>query len=105
MRVFDKSMKQMVMMKFLRLNVNDDYNYGMGGADIIDQIRRSYRYDHWLRNFKWWHSICWWGVQMLMVNSYKFYCKYLVVKDIFYLGLQYQEYLKYCKSNTHPLLS
>ena len=23
-------------MKFLRLNVNDDYNYGMGGADISE---------------------------------------------------------------------
>ena len=28
----------MSTMKFLRLNVNDDSNYGMGGADIADQI-------------------------------------------------------------------
>ena len=63
-------------MKFLQLNVNDDYNYGMGGANITDQISGSYRFDHWLRNFKWWHSIFWWGVQVLMVNSHKCYCKY-----------------------------
>ena len=66
----------MAKMKFLRLNVNDDYNYGMGGADIADQIRGSYHFDHWLRNFKWWHPIFWWGVQVLMVNSYKCYCGY-----------------------------
>ena len=46
----------------------------MGGANISDQIHGSYRFDHWLRNFKWWHSIFWWGVQVLMVNSYKCYC-------------------------------
>ena len=48
----------------------------MGGADIADQIRGSYRFDHWLRNFKWRHSIFWWGVQVLLVNSYKCYYKY-----------------------------
>ena len=69
--VFDKAKNQMVKMKFLRLNVNDDYNFGMGGADIADQIRGSYCFDHWVRNFKWWHSTFWWGVQVLMVNAYK----------------------------------
>ena len=72
--VFDKENGCMAKMKSLRLNVNDDYNYGMGGADIADQIRGSYRFNHWLHNFKWWHSIFWWGVQVLMVNSYKCYC-------------------------------
>ena len=66
----------MVKMKFLWLNVNDDYNYRMVGANIVYQIRGSYRFDHWQRNFKLWHSIFWWGVQVLMVNSYKCYCKY-----------------------------
>ena len=66
----------MIKMKFLRLNVNDDYNYGMGGADIADQIHGSYRFDHWLCSFKWWHSIFWWCVQVLMVNPYKFCCEY-----------------------------
>ena len=27
-------------------------------------------------NFKWWHSIFWWGFQVLMVNSYLIYCLY-----------------------------
>ena len=75
-QVYDRSKGEMTTMKFLRLNVNDDYNYGMGGADIADQLRGSYRFDHWLRNFKWWHSIFWWGFQVLMVNAYKCYCRY-----------------------------
>ena len=66
----------MVKMKLLRLNVNGDYDYGMGVADIAYQICGSYRFDHWLRNFKWWHSIFCWGVQVLIVNFYKCYCKY-----------------------------
>ena len=74
--VFDKATNQMAKTKYLRLNVNDDYNYGMGGADIADQIRGSYCFDHCLYNFKWWHSIFWWVVQVLMVNSYKCCCKY-----------------------------
>ena len=48
--VYDISIGQMSTMKFLRLNVNNYYNYGMGGADIADQIRRSYCFYHWLRN-------------------------------------------------------
>ena len=55
--VYDQSIGRMTTMKLLRLNVNDDYNYGMGGADIADQIRGSYRFDHWVRNYKWWHAI------------------------------------------------
>ena len=53
--VFDKVINRMVTMEFLLLNVNDDYNFGMGGADTADQIHGSYCFDHWLRNFKWRH--------------------------------------------------
>ena len=47
--VYDRSIGQMATMKFLRVNVKDDYNHGMGGADIADQIRGSYRFYHWLK--------------------------------------------------------
>ena len=67
--VYDRSIGQMTTIKLLRLKVNNDYNYGMGGADIADQIRGSYRFDHWLRNYKWWHAIFWWVFQVLMVNA------------------------------------
>ena len=49
----------------------------MGGADITDQIHGSYRFDNWLRNYKWWHSIFWSGFQVLMVNVHKYYHRYL----------------------------
>ena len=48
--VYNRSIGQMSIMKFLRLNINGDYNYSMGGADIADQIHGSYRFDNWLRN-------------------------------------------------------
>ena len=80
--VFNRETGKMGEMKFHRLNVNDDYNYGMGGADIADQIRGSYRFDHWARKFKWWHSIFWWGVQVLMVNSYRCYRKHLEMNKL-----------------------
>ena len=78
--MYDRSIGQMSTMKLLGLNVNDDYNYGMGGTDIVDQICGSYPFDHSLRNYKWWYSIFWWGLKVLIVNSYKYYCRYL--KDI-----------------------
>ena len=68
---YDQSIGRMTKMKLLRLNMNGDYNYGMGGADIADHIRGSYRFYHWLRNYKWWHAIFWWGFQVLMINVYK----------------------------------
>ena len=32
---YDQYIGRMTTKKFLRLNVNDDYNYGMGGADNV----------------------------------------------------------------------
>jgi len=81
-KVFDKSTKRMKQMTFLRLNINDDYNYGMGGVDIADELRGSYRFDKWMRNYKWWHSIFWWGFQVLMINSYKCYFTYCTDNNI-----------------------
>jgi len=75
-RVYDKSSKKMVDSKFLRLNINDDYNNGMGDVDIADQLRFCYRFDHWMRKYKWWHSIFWWGFGVQMVNAYVTYKTY-----------------------------
>lgn len=65
----------MESMKFLRLNVNDDYNNDMGHTDVADQLRNSYKFDHWFRNFKWWWSIFLWGLGVLLVNAYITYKK------------------------------
>ena len=42
--VYDRSIGPMTTMKFLRLNVNCNYNYGMGGSDIADHMLGSYRF-------------------------------------------------------------
>ena len=75
--VFNKGKNITEKIRFLRLNITDDYNNGMGQVDIADQLRNTYRFDHWLRNYKWWHSIFWWAFQVLMVNSYVVYKKVL----------------------------
>ena len=43
-------------MEFLRLNVNNEYNYGMGDVDLADQLQLVYKVKIWLRNYKWWHT-------------------------------------------------
>ena len=41
-------------LKFLRLDSIHKYNNTMGGVDLADQLRGTYRPDHWVRNRKWW---------------------------------------------------
>jgi len=75
-KVFDKSKGKLVKQTFLRLNINDQYNCKMGDADISDQLWLLYRVDRWMRKFKWWHSLFWWGVQKLMTDSYVMYKRF-----------------------------
>ena len=72
-RVYNKAKRKVENVGFLRLNVNDEYNNGMGDVDISDQLRNQYRIDIWLRNYKWWYSLFWWGMQVLLTNSYVVY--------------------------------
>ena len=73
--MFNKEKKKTETVDFLRLNITDKYNNGMGQVDIADQLRNSYRFDHWLRNNKWWHSVYWWGMQVMLINLYIIYKK------------------------------
>ena len=45
----------------------------MGDVDIADQLRGTYRPDHWLRNRKWWWAIWNWSLGLQLVNAYKIY--------------------------------
>ena len=72
-KVYDKSTNQYVDFRFLRLNINDEYNQEMGDVDISDQLRNTYRCDHWLRKTKWWWSMYFWGIGVELVNAYKMY--------------------------------
>jgi hypothetical protein len=40
--VFNVDKQQMEWIKFLRLNINDDYNNGMGDVDVSDQLQNYY---------------------------------------------------------------
>ena len=40
-----------------------------------DLGRNYYRFDHWLRNRKWWWSIFFWSIGVIIVNSYVLYVK------------------------------
>jgi len=52
--VFDKKEEKRVQMRFLRCKVNDDYNNGMNGVDMTDQLRGSYQINRWMHKQKWW---------------------------------------------------
>ena len=94
-------------MEFLRLNIIDGYNMDMGHVDISDQLRGSYCFDHWLRNFKWWHALFWWGFQTMMTNSYIVYKSVMIEAGRSYLthydyqnsiGLAWLDAKKFSKS-------
>jgi len=73
--VWNKVARQMQPIKFLRVNVNDDYNNKMNAVDVADQLRNQYRMDHWLRNRKWWWSVFMWSLGVLLTNAYVMYCR------------------------------
>ena len=62
-------------LSFLRMNHIDAYNREMGNVDVADQLRGNYRFDHWLRNRKWWWSIFFWGLGVVLTNAYIIYKK------------------------------
>jgi len=74
--VYNVEKQQMEWIKFLRLNVNDDYNNGMGDVDASDQLRNYYRFDHWLRKTKWWWSFLFWAKGVMLVNAYVLYVRH-----------------------------
>ena len=55
--------------------MNQSYlnNNTMGGVDIADQLRGTYRPDHWLRNRKWWWAMWYWSLGVHLVNAYIMY--------------------------------
>jgi hypothetical protein len=61
-KVWSEEAHRKAFVKFLRLNVIDEYNNKMNSTDIADQLRGVYRPDHWMRNRKWWWAIWIWGI-------------------------------------------
>jgi hypothetical protein len=81
-QVFCVDTGKVELIRFLRLNINDSYNVDMGHVDVSDQLRNYYRFDHWIRKRKWWWSIAFWGIGVLLVNSYIVYCKVMQANSI-----------------------
>lgn len=72
-KVWSEEAHRKAFVKFLRLNVIDEYNNNMNSTDIADQLRGVYRPDHWMRNRKWWWAIWIWGIGVAGVNGYRIY--------------------------------
>ena len=77
-RVYCVETEQVEEVKFLHLNINDDYNPDMGNVDIADQLQSYYRFDHWMRKQKWWWSLFFCAFGVLLVNAYVCYHHYTI---------------------------
>ena len=53
----------------------DTYNNTMGHVDLADQLQGTYRPDVWVRNRKWWWSIWFWALGVMLTNAYILYIK------------------------------
>ena len=47
----------------------------MGSVDLADQLRGSYRLDKNTRNRKWWWSIMFWSIGVMLKNAHIMYMK------------------------------
>jgi hypothetical protein len=71
--VWSELIKKKAMMKYLRLNVIEEYNNHMNSTDIADQLRGNYRPDRWMRQRKWWWAFFIWAIGVAGVNAYRIY--------------------------------
>ena len=60
-------------MAFNRLNVIYMYNFGMGSADVADQLCIKYIPDHWMCSMEWWWYIFIWGFGGDATDEYLIY--------------------------------
>ena len=74
-QVYNVDTGKVESLRFLRMNTIDNYNKTMGNVDIADQLRGSYRVDHWIRNRKWWWSLWFWSLGVMLTNAYIMKCK------------------------------
>ena len=92
--VYNNETGKVEALKFLRLNQIDKYNNGMGDFDVVDQLRGVYRLDCWVRNRKWWWSMLFWYMGVLLKKYYKFYlhmCKEEGMKPRYNEQYQFQK--------------
>ena len=67
-KVYCVETEQVETMMFLWLSINNEYKYGTGGVDIVDQLQNYYCFDHWMHKRKWWWSVFFWAIGVFLVN-------------------------------------
>ena len=72
----------MEVLIFLRMNNIDAYNNDMGNVDLADQLRGTYRCNIGVLNRKWWWSIWFWALGIMLVNVYVIYCVLLLLQGV-----------------------
>ena len=82
-----------VKVPFFRLNLVDEYNYGMGNVDQADQLRLQYRIHYWLRNRKWWWAHFFWIFELSLTNAFVLYRMFHDIHEI-KLPLTHYEFIK-----------
>ena len=93
-KVFNVDTDEVEAMQFLRLNQIDKYNNGMGDVDVADQLRGVYRLDRNIRNRKWWWSLLFWSMGVLLTNAYKFYLRMCEEEGVVPLYKEHYEFRK-----------
>ena len=73
--VYNVDSGEVEQLKFLRLGHINKYNEEMGSVDLAYQMRGSYRLDKNTRNRKWWWSIMFWSIGVMLTNAYIMYMK------------------------------
>ena len=71
--LFNVDTSRVESLRFLRMNTINDYNNNMGHVDISDQLQNTHRFDHLLRNRKWWWLLLFWALGIMLVNAYVIY--------------------------------
>jgi hypothetical protein len=72
-KVWCEKEKKKAFVKFLHLNMIDEYNHQMNLVDMADQLWGVYRPDHWMQMKKWCWAIWLWGLGVARTNGYKIY--------------------------------
>ena len=55
------------------MNTIHEYNNTMGVVYLVYQLRGTYRIDKLVRNKKWWWSILFWSIGVMITNAYVIY--------------------------------
>ena len=71
--VYNVKKQSTEMLCFLRLNQIDKFNNSMNDVHVAEQLQGNYRMDHFACQRKWWWSILFWSIGVIITNCYVMY--------------------------------